>query len=94
MGRIAPAHRSWRWLKHWVWNLLDALPPYRKVEGLVDSKETGPDGKLYLAVGSARVEVDAATFDALIVGESLLVRYTRGNRAISIDRLLPGRGPG
>jgi len=60
----------------------------------LDSKEAGPDGKLFISVGPEKVEVDAATFEALMVGETLRVRYTRGRRAVNIDRLLPGRGPG
>ena len=86
--------RSWAWLKHWVWTLLDALPPYQKVEGPLDSKESDSNGKFYVCVGSARVEVDHATFEALMVGESLRMRYTRGNRAVNIDRLLSETGPG
>ena len=60
----------------------------------MDSKEVGPDGTLFICVGPEKVEVDAATFEALMVGETLRVRYTRGRRAVNIDRLLPGRGPG
>jgi hypothetical protein len=86
--------RSWVWLKHWLWTLADALPPYRHTEGLLDTKETYPDGKFYISVGPERVEVDAATFEALMVGETLRIRYTRGGRAVNIDRLLPGRGQG
>ena len=87
--------KSWtQWLKAWVWTLWDAIPPYRKAEGLLETKETSPHGKSYIHVGGARVEVDRATFESLVVGENLRVRYTRGNRAINIDRVLPGRGPG
>ena len=83
-----------RWLRYWFWCLGDAFPPYRKVEGLIENKEADPGGKFYIRLGSARVEVDSETFDTLVVGESLRVRYTRGNRAVNVDRLLTGRGPG
>lgn len=94
MDYVAPVKWSWRLLKSCIWSLVDALPPYRKVEGLLESKETGPDGKLYLHVGHAKVVVDRATYNVLTIGESLRVRYTRGQRAINIDRLMPGKGPG
>jgi hypothetical protein len=83
----------WRWLKSWLWNLADAVPPYRIAEGPLETKEVGPD-RYYVSVASAKVDVDAATFNTLVVGENLRVRYTRGHRAINIDRLMPGRGPG
>ena len=83
----------WRWLKSWLWNLADALPPYRMAEGTLETKETDAD-KYYVTVASAKVEVDDATFNTLVTGENLRVRYTRGHRAINIDRLMPGRGPG
>ena len=70
------------------------MPPYHLVEGPLETKETDTKGKFYIHVGSAKVEIDKATFDALVVGESLRVRYTRGHRGINIDRLLPGKGPG
>jgi hypothetical protein len=88
------AKRAWTWLKGWVWTLTDAIPPYHIIEGPLDSKEIHHDGKPHIIVGSASVEVDAATFDTLVVGENLRVRYTKGNRAVNIDRLLPGKGPG
>ena len=70
------------------------MPPYRTVEGPLETKETDSRGKFYIYVGSAKVEVDKATFDALVVGESLRVRHTRGYRGINIDRLHPSKGPG
>ena len=94
MGPLAPVKRCWRWLRGWVWTLTDAIPPYRKVEGPLETKEMDPDGGFYINVGGARVEVDTATFGWLVVGENLRVRYTKGNRAINIDRLLSGKGPG
>ena len=94
MAPFVLAQRFWTWLKAWVWTLTDAIPPYHIIEGPLDSKEVLSDGKSYIIVGSATVEVDTATFDTLVVGENLRVRYTKGNRAVNIDRLLPGRGPG
>ena len=94
MGDLLPGGRFWRWLKHWLWTLIDAFPPYRIAEGLLEAKETDSRGRCYISVGPGRVEVDKVTFEMLVVGENLRVRYTRGHRAISIDRLLPGRGPG
>ena len=94
MRRLAQGNRFWRWLRNWLWTLVDAAPPYQKVNGPLESKATDPNGEFYICVGSARIEVDRATFDTLTVGESLRVRYTRGNRAINIDRLLPENGPG
>ncbi|MCH8205529.1 MAG: hypothetical protein IH956_00815 [Chloroflexi bacterium] len=88
------ALRFWRWLKSWLWNLADAFPPYRIAEGLLEGKETDAGDRYYVTVGSAKVEVDEDTFKTLVVGENLRVRYTRGHRAINIDRLMPGRGPG
>ena len=83
----------WRWLKMWVWNLADAIPPYLIVEGPLETKQTECD-KYRVTVASAKVVVDRETFQTLVVGENLRVRYTRGGRAINIDRLMPGKGPG
>ena len=85
--------RFWRWFKGWLWHLADAFPPYLIVEGPLETKETDAN-KHYLSVASTRVEVDEATVGLLVVGENLRVRYTRGRRAINIDRLMPSRGPG
>ncbi len=84
----------WRSLNSWLWSLADAFPPYLNVEGIVETKETSPEGWYMILVGSVRVSVDRATFDVLVVGENVRVRYTRGHRAINIDRILRGRGPG
>ena len=81
-------------IARWLWMLEDAFPPYRDVEGQLEAKETRAGKKQLVCVGSTWVEVDDQTYDILVVGENLRVRYTRRGRAISIDRLLPGRGPG
>ena len=78
---------------NWTQSLVDVIPPYHIADGLLLNKETNPEGKYIITVSSAKVEVDQNTFDVLVIGENLRVRYTRGNRAINIDRILPGRGP-
>ena len=78
----------------WLWMLEDVFPPYKDIEGQLEAKETRADAKKLICVSSAWVEVDHQTYEILVVGENLRVRYTRRGRAISIDRLLPGRGPG
>ncbi len=81
--------RPRRWVSRFIWTLVDALPPYRRAEGPLLSKERGPDGKYYIRVGSARIEVDRATFERLSPGEDLVVRLTKGFRAINIDVIQP-----
>ena len=83
-----------RWFSRWLWALKDSLPPYRVVEGQLETKELGTDEKYLVCVSSSWVEVDGQTYDTLVVGENLRVRYTRGRRAVNIDRLLSRRGPG
>ena len=74
--------------------IIDACPPYRYVEGLLEGKEVLQDEKtLVLYLSSEKIEVDRHTFDILMVGENLRVRATRDNKAINIDRLIPGQGP-
>ena len=68
---------------------MDALPPYRRAEGPLLSKEQGSDGKHYIRVGSARIEVDSATFERLNLGVDLVVRHTKGFRAVNIDVIRP-----
>ena len=94
MRMIAMAWLFARWFKRWLWLLKDALPPYREVEGPLETKETNLGGNCYVFVSSIWIEVDRSTFETLVVGENLHVRYTRGKRAVNIDRLLPGKGPG
>ena len=69
--------------------ILDASPPYRRVEGVMTDKEATEDGRFYILVGNEIVEVDWLTHDTLMVGEALRVRCTRSMRAINIDRLVP-----
>ncbi len=81
--------RPWRWLRTWLWNLTDALPPYGRAEGPLELKRRGGDGKHYISVASVEVEVDGATFEKLSPGDDLIVRHTKGLRAINIDVIRP-----
>ena len=89
MVYLSLVKQSWRWFRRWVWTLIDAVPPYRTVEGTLGDKGVGSAGRPYILLGVNRMEVDMGTLDALEVGERLKVRNTRGNRAVNIDRILP-----
>ena len=81
--------------RHAVWSVKDVLPPYRTVEGYLETKVRSLEsGKHFIWVASTRIEVDAETFELLIVGENMRVMCTKSYRAINIDRLIPGSGPG
>jgi len=82
-----------RWVSRFIWTLVDALPPYRRAEGPLLSKEHGPDGKHYIRVSSARIEVDRVTFERLNIGDDLVVRLTKGFRAVNIDVIQPSNQP-
>ena len=69
--------------------VLNAVPPYRRIEGNLISKEARPDGTYFILVADEIIQVDWLTFDTLMVGEALRVRATRDNEAINIDRLMP-----
>tara|TARA_B100001123_G_scaffold53098_3_gene55725 strand:+ start:5556 stop:5804 length:249 start_codon:yes stop_codon:yes gene_type:complete len=69
--------------------LKDAIPPYRKIEGVLDGKESSKDDNYFLLVGNEIIQVDELTFSELMVGEALRIRSTRSMKAISIDRLTP-----
>ena len=73
-------------------SLADALPPYQNARGPLDAKETGQDGGHFIRVAGAMVQVDEATLEALAVGELVKVRYTRGGKAINIDRYVSPNG--
>ena len=82
-------------LRHVAWSLNDVLPPYHTVEGYLETKARGMEsGRHFIWVASTRIEVDAETFELLIVGENMRVMCTKSYRAINIDRLIPGSGPG
>ena len=94
MGLVGALRQLAGWIGRWLWMLKDAMPPYRDIEGQLETKEMGAKGKHLVCVSSTWIEVDQQTFDTLVVGENLRVRYTRGKRAVNIDRLLPSKGPG
>lgn len=69
--------------------MIDALPPYKRVEGVLADKGTDTRGNHYILVNNEIIGVDWLTFDLLIIGEALRIRATRANQAINIDRLSP-----
>ncbi len=70
-------------------SVIDAAPPYRRIEGRLTAKEATPDGLYYVLINDDMVEVDWLTFDTLLEGEALRIRATRAYKAINIDRLSP-----
>jgi len=82
-----------KWLGRMVRNIsawvLYAVPPYRRIEGNLISKEARPDGTYFILVTDEIIEVDWLTYEMLMVGEALRIRATRDNEAINIDRLMP-----
>lgn len=82
-------NRLWHTLKTVVTAVLDPVPPYRRIEGRLLSKEIDRDGRYLILVDGEIVQVDWLTFDTLMIGEALKIRSTRGNKAVNIDRLLP-----
>ena len=86
--------RLWRALKASANFVLEVIPPYRWIEGRLEVKEIGRDGTYYLLVDTEIIEVDWLTFETVMVGEALRARCTRSNKAISIDRLVPGGNGG
>jgi hypothetical protein len=89
MFYVSLVNRSLRWFRRWVWNLRDAVPPYRVVRGTLKEKGLTSAGQPYILLDVDRIEIDMVTLDALEVGERLRVRHTRGYRAINIDRFVP-----
>ncbi len=77
-----------------VWSLYDAFPPYYVTVGKLISKDVREDGECVLHVNGANIRVDRPTFEAISVGERLRIRYTRGVRAINIDRFISTNGHG
>jgi hypothetical protein len=82
-----------KWLGRFFKNItawvLYAVPPYRRFEGTLTSKEARPDGTYFILVADEIIQVDWLTYDMLMVGEAIRVRATRDNEAINIDRLMP-----
>ena len=79
-------------VKLFISECLDCCPPYKLVEGLLEVKEVDDQKKYFIYVSSEKVQVDSATFEILMIGENLKVRFTRGKKAINIDRLIPTQG--
>lgn len=76
-----------------LWSLYDSFPPYEILDGQLDIKERNTDGKYLISLRNNWLEIDKQTYDFLVVGEFLRVRCTRGRKVVSIDRILPDRGP-
>jgi hypothetical protein len=77
----------------WLGEQRDLLPPYKHYEGEVWGKHIR-GGLYYLELDGDAVEVDKLAYSLLEVGEAVKVRYTRGLRAINIDRFAPNGAPG
>lgn len=75
-----------RQLHSFLKSLMDNLPPYHKVEGVLKAKQADTNGQRFIMVNAATIEVDEFTFGRLSVGDDVKVRYTRNAKAISIDR--------
>ena len=93
MGIPNPAEQLFRRFGRWMVAYVDAVPPYKGIEGILENKVIENDHRCFIYVGSEKVEVDRYTYEALAIGETLRIRYTRKARAINIDRLKPGQGP-
>lgn len=76
----------------WAFALTDALPPYYVIEGTLESKRIDDSGRHIILVNGAPISVDRSTYHILDIGEHLRVRYTRGARAINIDRFMDSNG--
>ena len=95
MGSYALVSRLLRALQATGLAVVDALPPYRWVEGPLVGKEVDAWRRYLILVGTTKLQVDELTFETLRIGESLRVRATRDLKAINIDRLSfrPDRRP-
>ena len=76
----------------WAVSMVDVLPPYYVMEGILESKRIDDKGRYVLLVSGAPISVDRPTYHILDAGEHIRVRYTRGARAISIDRFVDSNG--
>jgi len=91
---LGPVAAVWSMLQKPMRILWDIMPPYPIIQGILEAKEVSPHGKHMILIGMDIVEIDEFTFEILKVGEALRARCTKGNRAIRIDRLIPGGKPG
>ena len=78
-----------RFFRRWGASMIDALPPYKRIEGLLSDKGIDSRGNHHILVNDEIVGVDWLTYRTLMIGEPLRIRATRANQAINIDRLLP-----
>ena len=76
----------------WAVSMVNALPPYYVREGILESKRVDDTGRYTILVDGELISVDRPTYHILDVGEHIRVRYTRGARAISIDRFMDSNG--
>ena len=81
-----------RRVESWTSSLVDALPPYYVMEGTLESKRVDDRGRYILLINGAPISVDRPTYHTLDIGENIRVRYTRGARAINIDRFVSRNG--
>ena len=78
-----------RFFRRWGAAMIDALPPYKRIAGLLSHKDVDSRGNHRILVEGEIVGVDWLTYNTLMIGEPLRIRATRANQAINIDRLLP-----
>lgn len=79
-------------VESWAASMVNALPPYYVREGILESKRVDDIGRYILLVNGEPISVDRPTYHILDVGEHIRVRYTRGTRAINIDRFMDSNG--
>ena len=82
-------YRVGKFFRRWGASMIDALPPYKRIEGLLTDKGTDTRGNHYILVNDEIIGVDWLTYETLMLGEALRIRATRANQAINIDRLSP-----
>ena len=82
-----------RRVESWTLSLVDALPPYYVMEGILESKRIDDKGGYVLLVSGEPISVDRPTYHILDIGEHIRVRYTRSACAINIDRFMDSDGP-
>ncbi len=82
-------YRLAKFFRRWGASMIDALPPYKRVEGILADKGIDARGNHHILVDGEIIGVDWLTFEMLMIGEALRIRATRANQAINIDRLSP-----
>ena len=74
-----------RAISRWLAEQTDLLPPYHIYQGS-EWEKRAEAGRHHLVIGSVEVEIDGVTASLLEPGETIRVRYTRGLRALNLDR--------